>query len=64
MRPSKRGRPPVGAEAKQAIALRVDKDVLAAYKVQGPGWQSRMQATLKRAAERLRTKSKAARKRG
>lgn len=62
MRPSKRGRPPAGAEAKQAIALRVDKQVLAAYKAQGPGWQSRMQATLKRAAERLATKPKRPRK--
>jgi uncharacterized protein (DUF4415 family) len=54
MRPSKRGRPPVGAAPKQSIALRVDRDVLAAFKAQGPGWQSRMQATLKRAANRLR----------
>jgi uncharacterized protein (DUF4415 family) len=56
MKPSKRGRPPAGAEAKQAIALRVDKQVLAAYKAQGPGWQTRMQATLKRAASRLAAK--------
>ena len=56
MKPSKRGRPPQGAEAKQSIALRVDKEVLAAYKAQGPGWQSRMQATLKRAASRLAAK--------
>jgi uncharacterized protein (DUF4415 family) len=61
MKPSRRGRPPVGAEAKQAIALRVDKQVLAAYKAQGPGWQSRMQATLKRAADRMGTKAKGAR---
>ncbi len=56
MKPSKRGRPPAGAEAKQSIALRIDKEVLAAYKAQGPGWQSRMQATLKRAASRLSVK--------
>jgi uncharacterized protein (DUF4415 family) len=59
MKPSKRGLPTQGAEAKQAIALRVDKEVLAAYKAQGPGWQSRMQATLKRAAERMAAKAKA-----
>ena len=64
MKPSKRGRPPQGAEAKQAIALRVDKQVLAAYKAQGPGWQSRMQATLKRAAGRMHARTKASRKAG
>lgn len=64
MKPSKRGRPPQGAEPKQAIALRVDREVLAAYKAQGPGWQSRMQATLKRAAERMGAKGKNSRKVG
>ncbi len=64
MKPSKRGRPPAGAEAKQSIALRIDKEVLAAYKAQGPGWQSRMQATLKRAAERMESKAKGSRKAG
>jgi uncharacterized protein (DUF4415 family) len=53
MKPSRRGRPPVGAEPKQSIALRVDREVLAAFKAQGPGWQSRMQETLKRAASRM-----------
>ena len=53
MKPSLRGRPPQGAEPKQLISLRVDRDVLAAFKAQGPGWQSRMQETLKRAATRL-----------
>lgn len=57
MKPSKRGRPPEGQEAKQSIALRIDREVLAAFKAQGPGWQSRMQATLKRAASRLGKKS-------
>ncbi|MGD9981065.1 MAG: BrnA antitoxin family protein [Hyphomonadaceae bacterium] len=53
MKPSKRGRPTQGDAPKQSIALRVDRDVLAAFKAQGPGWQTRMQATLKRAANRL-----------
>jgi uncharacterized protein (DUF4415 family) len=53
MTPARRGRPPQGAAAKQSIALRIDPDVLAAFKAQGPGWQSRMQATLKRAASRM-----------
>ena len=54
MKPSKRGRPPQGETPKQSIALRLDRDVLAAFKAQGPGWQTRMQATLKRAARRLK----------
>jgi uncharacterized protein (DUF4415 family) len=43
--------------------LRIDPDVLAAFKAQGPGWQSRMQETLKRAASRL-SKRKSRRKAG
>jgi uncharacterized protein (DUF4415 family) len=64
MKPSKRGRPPEGDAPKQSIALRVDRDVLAAFKAQGPGWQSRMQETLKRAATRLNKKPAPVRKRG
>jgi uncharacterized protein (DUF4415 family) len=64
MKPSKRGRPPHGDAPKQSIALRLDRDVLAAFKAQGPGWQSRMQATLRRAASRLAKKPVIARKRG
>lgn len=64
MRPSKRGRPPEGDAPKQSIALRLDRDVLAAFKAQGPGWQSRMQETLKRAESRLAKKPAPARKRG
>ncbi len=63
MKPSKRGRPPEGEAPKQSIALRLDRDVLAAFKAQGPGWQSRMQATLKRAAGRLSKKTATTRKR-
>lgn len=32
---------------KEQIALRVDTDVLAWYRAQGPGWQTRMNAVLK-----------------
>jgi uncharacterized protein (DUF4415 family) len=32
---------------KEQIALRVDADVLAWYRAQGPGWQTRMNAVLK-----------------
>jgi uncharacterized protein (DUF4415 family) len=64
MQPAKRGRPPEGEEAKQLISLRLDRDVLAAFKAQGPGWQSRMQATLKRAASRMAKPPAKAGKRG
>jgi uncharacterized protein (DUF4415 family) len=53
MKPSRRGRPPAGEAPKEAISLRIDPDVLAAYKAQGAGWQSLMHQTLKRAAGRL-----------
>ena len=64
MKPSKRGRPPQGDAPKQSIALRVDREVLATFKAQGPGWQSRMQDVLKRAASRLDKKRAPVRKRG
>ena len=38
-------------EPKQAISLRIDPDVLAWYKDQGPGYQSRMNAVLRGYAE-------------
>ena len=42
----KRGRP-AGSGAKEQIALRVDKDVLAKFRASGPGWQTRMNKALK-----------------
>lgn len=48
-----RGRPPIGAVAKQQVTLRLDADVLAAYRASGRGWQSRLNADLRR-ARRLR----------
>jgi uncharacterized protein (DUF4415 family) len=41
------------APVKQAISIRVDKDVLATFKASGTGWQSRMNAALRMGAERL-----------
>jgi len=43
-----RGRPPLGEAAKVRVALRLDPDVLAAYKRSGTGWQSRINADLRR----------------
>lgn len=45
---AKRGRPAKAAEdRKEQIALRLDADVLAWYRAQGAGWQTRMNAVLK-----------------
>lgn len=45
---AKRGRPPKAPhERKEQIALRVDSEVLAWYRAQGEGWQTRMNAVLK-----------------
>lgn len=41
-----RGRP-AGSGTKEQVAIRFDKDVLAAFRAAGPGWQTRMNAALK-----------------
>ena len=46
----RRGRPPLPAP-KQAIKLRLDPDVLAYFRNLGPGWQTRINTTLRRAAK-------------
>jgi len=47
-KPGQRG--PQRAPVKKKISLRVDADVLAHYKATGPGWQRRVNETLRRAA--------------
>ncbi len=42
----KRGRP-VGSGSKEQVALRIDREVLAAFRAGGPGWQTRMNDALK-----------------
>lgn len=47
----KRGRP-IGwtkPNAKKSITLRLDPDVIEAWRMSGPGWQSRMNAALRQA---------------
>jgi uncharacterized protein (DUF4415 family) len=44
----RRGRPPL-ASPKQAVKLRLDADVLAAYRKTGDGWQTRINADLRKA---------------
>lgn len=42
----RRGRPPL-ENKKQAIKLRIDADVISAFKATGKGWQTRMNAVLR-----------------
>lgn len=42
----KRGRP-AGTSTKVQIALRVDRDVIEAFRASGPGWQTRMNDVLR-----------------
>jgi uncharacterized protein (DUF4415 family) len=46
-----RGRPR-SPDAKVSISLRIPPEVLARWKASGPGWQTRIVATLSRAAPR------------
>ena len=43
-----RGRPR-SATTKKALKLRIDPDVIAAFRAKGPGWQTRMNAVLRKA---------------
>lgn len=45
----KRGRP-AAANTKVKVMLRIDPDVVEAYRSSGPGWQTRMNEALRKAA--------------
>lgn len=45
----RRGRPP-SRSPKQPVSVRLDADVLAHFRRAGPGWQSRINAALRKAA--------------
>ena len=45
-----RGRPP-SESPKQAISIRLDGDVIEHFKKGGPGWQSRVNAALRKQAK-------------
>lgn len=47
------GRPPLGDTAKQQVTLRLDSDVVAAFRAGGAGWQSRMNEALRKAVGSL-----------
>ena len=44
---ARRGRPPLD-DPKQLVSLRLDRIVLERLRAQGPGWQSRVNAVLRR----------------
>jgi uncharacterized protein (DUF4415 family) len=46
----RKARGPQKAPTKQLVSLRIDPDVLAKFKAGGEGWQSRMNAALRKAA--------------
>lgn len=41
---------PAVPNAKEAVTLRIDRDVLEAFQEAGPGWQERINAALRKAA--------------
>jgi hypothetical protein len=45
----RRGRPPLSGKPKTAITLRLDEDVVSSYRETGEGWQTRINADLRRA---------------
>jgi len=48
--PVSRGRPP-SPHPKEAVSLRLDSDVIAHFRRGGPGWQSRINAALRKVAK-------------
>jgi uncharacterized protein (DUF4415 family) len=44
---ARRTRGPNKQPTKEQIAIRLDQDVLSAFRVDGPGWQSRVNAALR-----------------
>ncbi len=43
-------RAPAPPNAKETVSLRIDRDVLDYFQEQGPGWQERINAALRKAA--------------
>ncbi|WP_066335350.1 BrnA antitoxin family protein [Azohydromonas lata] len=51
LRPRRPGRPPSG-KVRPTLNMRVDADVLEAFKATGPGWQTRIHALLREAVDK------------
>lgn len=43
-----RGRPPLGEHAKRLVTIRLDAEVIEAYRALGRGWQTQLNADLRR----------------
>ena len=43
-------KPPSLPHAKETVSLRIDRDVLDRFQADGPGWQERINAALRKAA--------------
>jgi uncharacterized protein (DUF4415 family) len=52
----RRGRPPLPVQ-RPTLNMRIDVEVLAAFKATGPGWQTRINALLREAVEQGRVKA-------
>ena len=53
----RRGRPPLGDYAKGIVTIRLDADVLESYRALGNGWQTQLNADLRR-VRKLGSKAK------
>jgi uncharacterized protein (DUF4415 family) len=49
-----RGRPPIGDRRKEPVTIRLDPEILEAYRTSGPGWQGRINADLLQLARKKR----------
>ncbi len=54
---TKAGRPPIGDAPKQQVTLRLPREVIARFKSDGPGWQSRISEVLERHVRKQPRKS-------
>lgn len=45
---TRNGRPPLGEAAKKQVTLRLDSDVVEAFRAGGAGWQSRINQALRK----------------
>jgi uncharacterized protein (DUF4415 family) len=48
--PAPAPKPSAIPHAKEAVTLRIDRDVLEAFQEEGPGWQDRINAALRKVA--------------
>jgi len=50
-----RGRPPLGDRAKRTVTIRLDADIVESYRTLGRGWQTRLNADLRRVRKLKKT---------